>query len=218
MPVLYGAGVEQFLWMANHPLLYDGDGIADFDIRFKIRNGAGEIVFEGRETLPKGAAFRHDLSRHLDSGEALAVGSIQLDRFAKQPGVRGTTRPQIEVVTRKAAASLHFQAPTQAYDKVIAVRPRPGEERLLLTAVNCSRRTLEVTVDIAPPGSREAIAVMKRTIAPFAAELIEPSISAAAFDHSIGGLLELRFRTNGFGKLHIVSAVSDLSRLSLDHL
>lgn len=52
MPVLYGVGVRTYLWIANHSLLYvDQNELSDFDIRYTIRNEAGNVIHRGRELL-----------------------------------------------------------------------------------------------------------------------------------------------------------------------
>ncbi|MEZ5670403.1 MAG: hypothetical protein R3F55_23815 [Alphaproteobacteria bacterium] len=218
MPVLHGAGVEQFLWVSNHALLYQrGSGETDFRIAYQIRDTSGRIVLRARETLPVDGMLRLPLSQHLPPAEELTVGSVAVDRVAVRPGVRGTTRPQVEIVTASAAASLHFQAPNRGYRKSVSFHYRPTAERIFFTAVNCADApfSLSLSYRLAETGN-ETFATADHALGPFEGRLIEakPSLPAGRDE----ALVTADLRSSGYGKLHLLIASPDLSRLSLDHL
>ena len=51
MPVFYGGGVSEYLWMVNHQLLYDRLGSdAEFSIRYRLRDGGGS------DSLPRASS------------------------------------------------------------------------------------------------------------------------------------------------------------------
>ncbi len=214
MPVLAGKGVRQFLWMANYPLLFgERRDMAEFDVRFVVRDGAGAVVHRGRERLPENGILRHDLSQYLSApaGDGFSIGSIQVDRFALRPAARGTTRPQTEIVMNGSASSLHFQAATPRYDEYLGIPAGRDDETHFLSVLNCAARPFRLTVERAD-GAGEPIAV---ELGPHQARLVDVSQKRLPGG---GDLATLRFRSHGVGKLHLVIVNRRLGRVSLDHL
>jgi bacterioferritin-associated ferredoxin len=221
MPVFYGAGIQQYLWMANHSLLYDGvGGEHPFRVRYRLRDGAGREFHRARLTLEPDSELRQDLSACFPASDALAVGSITLDRFAAAPTVRGTTRPQIEIVGPHSATSLHFQAP--GHDQIRSSRTpwRPDVECGLFTIVNTGPRPYHVAFsywvnhDLGAP----QLGAAQCTVPPRGAMLHEVELSDKAQAVLDSSLLQIRWQARGAGKLHFVCLTRDGERLSIDHL
>lgn len=214
MPVLAGRGVQQFLWMANYPLLFgDRRDMAPFDVRFVVRDGSGAVVHRGRERLPENGVLRHDLSRYLPppAGEGFALGSVQVDRFALHPAARGTTRPQTEIVMNGSASSLHFQAATPHYDEFLSIPAGRDDEMHCLSVLNCAAQPFHLTIERVGGTSGPATV----DLGPHQARLVDISQPSLPGE---GDLATLRFRSRGVGKLHLVIFNRRLGRLSLDHL
>lgn len=218
MPVLYGQGIQQYLWLSNHPLLFEaGSGETGFRISYTVRDSAGRVVLRGNDALDVGGMMRVCLTQWLPASDHVMLGSIAVDRLAKRPGVRGTTRPQVEVVTRSGAASLHFQAPNRGYRSSVSFWSKPDSERTFFTAINCSKQPLKVRLSYALAETEGAVLTNEEyLLSGYECRLIEaapPAIGDAA-----GALITANLWTSGYGKLHLMIADPDLSRLSLDHL
>ncbi len=214
MPVLAGRGVQQFLWMANYPLLFgERRDMAPFDVRFVVRDGAGAVVHRGRERLPENGVLRHDLTQYLPApaGEAFAIGSVQVDRYALRPAARGTTRPQTEIVMNDSASSLHFQAATPRYDEHLSIPAGRDDEKHFLSVLNCAARPFRLEIERAG-GAGAPIAV---DLGPHQVRLVDVSQPRVPGG---GDLATLRFRSRGVGKLHLVIVNHRLGRVSFDHL
>ena len=214
MPVLAGKGVQQFLWMANYPLLFgERRDMAAFDVRFVVRDGAGAIVHRGRERLPENGVLRHDISQYLPapSGDGFALGSVQVDRFALRPAARGTTRPQTEIVMNGSASSLHFQAATPHYDEYLSIPAGRDDETHFLSVLNCAAGPLRLTVERIG-GAGELTTVELGSHQARLVDVSQPRVPGE------GDLATLRFRSEGVGKLHLVIVNHRLGRLSFDHL
>jgi bacterioferritin-associated ferredoxin len=214
MPVLVGAGVQQFLWMANYPLLFgERRDMAPFDVRFVVRDGAGAVLHRGRAALPENGVLRHNLSQYLPApaGEGFAICSVQVDRYARRPAVRGTTRPQTEILMNGSASSLHFQAATPHYDEYLSIPAGHDDETHFLSVLNCAARPFRLTIERAG-GTGEPIAV---NLGPHQARLVDVSQAPLPGE---GDLATLRFRSRGVGKLHLVIVNRRLGRVSFDHL
>jgi len=212
MPVLSGVGVEQFLCMANYPLLFGkADDVSDFDIRFVVRDGAGRVVHRGRERLPVNGVLRHSLTQYLPAGaDDLTLGSVQVDRFALRSAARGTTRPQTELVLKRSAATLHFQAATAHYDEYLTLPAAQDGEAHYLSVMNCARRPFRLVVE------RSAAAQpIKIELGAHESRLVDVSTPPS---DTRDGLATIHFRSQGLGKLHLVIVNRRLDRISLDHL
>ena len=220
MPVLARRDVEQFLWMANYPLLFgDRRDIADFDIRFVVRDGAGAVVHRGRERLPVNGVLRHNLSQYLaaGNGDGIAVGSVQVDRFALRQAARGTTRPQTELVLKRSASSLHFQAATPRYDEFLSLPAGRDDETHYVSVVNCAKRPFRLTVERGGH-TGETMGTTTVDLGPYQARLLDVSQPRGSQQDGSSDLATLRLRSEGFGKLHLIIVNHRLDRLSLDHL
>lgn len=221
MPVFYGAGTHQYLWMANHSLLYDGaGGEYPFRVRYRLRDGAGREVHRARLTLEPDSELCQDLSTYFSASDVLAIGSITLDRFAAAPTVRGTTRPHIEIVSPRSATCLHFQAPGHDQTRSFRTPWRPDVERGLFTIVNTGPRPYQVAFsywindDLGAPQLGAALC----KVPPHGALLHEVELSENAQAALASSLLQIRWQARGTGKLHFVCLTRDGERLSIDHL
>lgn len=216
MPVLIGSGVEQFLCMANYPLLFgNATDVSDYDIRFVVRDGAGKVMHRGRERLPVNGVLRHSLTQYLPArADGLAIGSVQVDRFALRPAARGTTRPQTELVLKRSAATLHFQAATMHYDEHLKLPAAQDGESHYLSVINCARRPFRLIVERGESTSA-AVQPIKIDLGAHEARLIDVSTPP---QDSRDGLATLHFRSRGYGKLHLAIVNRLLDRISLDHL
>ncbi len=220
MPVSYGGGVEQFLWMANHQLLYDGPGAdRDVRIRFRLRDSDGAVVHNERRMLESGTSFRLNLSSNFPQSAGLSIGSIAIDRYATGPMVRGTTRPQIEITCAKSAARLHFQAPAPDQTKSLRTRWRPEVERCLFSIINFGRRPYRVefayqTDDSLKP---ERLGEAECTVPPYGAAMHAVELPSHALGALGNGLLLLKWQTHDEGKPHFICMTRDGERLSIDH-
>jgi len=206
--------------MANHQLLYDGPGAdSDVRVRFRLRDGSGTIVHDESRMLERDASFRLNLSSHFPRTADLSIGSIAIDRYAGGPMVRGTTRPQIEITCAKSAASLHFQAPAPDQTRSLRTRWRPDVERCLFSIVNSGRRpyTVEFTYQTDNGREPQSLGAAECVVPPHGAVLHEVTLPVDANAKLGDGLLLLKWRTRGEGKLHFICMTRDGERLSIDH-
>lgn len=224
MPVLFGKGIEQFVCIANNSLLYEHDTCApDIEFDVIVRDETGRKVHHQTQVIPADGAGRILVSSHLGGAKSdgLRAGSVRVSRRAQRPGIRGTTRPQVEIVSKAGSCAVHTQAPGRLRDRWISAYHRPADERLFATAVNASSKPL--TVEIAYPFAQDAKtgiepAVHSLTVPPYGTVLHEIKLSDAASAALTGGLFGIRLNTGGLGKLHLFCATPNLDRFSIDHL
>lgn len=219
MPVLYGVGVRTYLWIANHSLLYvDQNELSDFDIRYTIRNEAGNVIHRGRERLPIKGEIRCDLTSALGTADELSIGSVQLDRLASRPAVRGTSRPQLEIVTPDSASALHFAAPNSGYNSSVALKYQPEEDRNLFTVQNCADAPFRLDLKYLPDSGAEVLHSVQLDLGAYESRLCAIELPEDARRALGDRLLMIQFRGAGLGRLHLLNTRNDYSRMSLDHL
>ncbi len=228
MPVVVGEGIEEWVWVANQSLLYEGKECPpDFDIDIIVRTADGETVYQATHGVGQGSALRLNVSRFLPPpvrhGEcpSLGVGSVQISRRARRPGFRGTIRPQIELVTPVGSCAVHSQAPGELPEQWFTNFYRPRDERIFLSVVNASARPL--SVEFAYPFSSSGVDVgapLIRTVhvPPQGARLHEIVLPDPHAEQFTGRLFSIRWRASGARKVHVLCATPTLDRFSIDHL
>lgn len=220
MPVFYGAGFDQYLWMTNRDVLFgETDLTVDFIVKFAIRDETGKVLRREKFSLKRGQSRRVNLSEGMPSSDVLRIGSIALDRFGRRPGLRGTTRPQTEIVGPSGASSLHFQAAGRRYSADIALCVTPNSEKVGFSAVNAGPDT--VTIRLRYFGAQDGIKLKEEQFAlpPFACRLHWVDLPEIGQSGATTSLVVLaNYEGIGLSKMHLVIADADLGRLSLDHL
>ena len=219
-PVLLGGGIVQRLWITNQHLLYKRgiDGPVPHIAEVTIRDAGGNVRHSARYDVSVDAVLDLELSRFLtDDGEVpdIAAGSIQIRQSWAKPGLRGTTRSQIEIATTKAVCAVHTQAPGPAATHRFTALSRPAEERLFYTVVNPSPQPLtgRVTVCGADTEASDPIAIPA-----FGAVVSEIGAPASGRGVPEDGVIGLAWQLDGHHKLHVICASPCLDRFSIDHL
>ncbi|MDJ0893600.1 MAG: hypothetical protein QNJ92_00545 [Alphaproteobacteria bacterium] len=230
-PVLLGPGIEQWLWIANQTVLYQGGKYDEFvsPMRAKIAVLDDEGAILDRETvriLP-GDALRSNLTERFESGRrkatknGLRVGTVDLTVWSESPGMWGTTRPHFEIVTPKSACAVHTQAPGPAGRHWFTCLLRPQKERLFSVVTNPDARPLSIRAGYslgvdqsgAPISMGPPITVPPRGAWIGEIDLPGKRVSSEQDDPAI-----LNWHISGRHKLHLLCASKDLSRFSIDHL
>jgi bacterioferritin-associated ferredoxin len=220
MPVLCAKGIAQWVCIANHSMLYEPGACApDTDFKLLVRDAAGREIHREVRSVAAGGAERILVSSYLEPKGELGIGSVQVSRRARRPGVRGTTRPQIEIVAAAGACAVHTQAPGRLRNRWVSVYHRPGDERVFASVVNASAKPLAVEIAY-PFVAGGGIDPVEHTlsVAPFGALLHEVKLAEPSARAMGDRLFGIRFNTGGLGKLHFLCATPNLDRFSIDHL
>ena len=161
-----------------------------------------------------------NLSHFFPATKELAVGSVAVDRFASRPTVRGTTRPQTEILFPRSAASLHFQAAGYGQNRDFLTVWCPDVERYMFTIVNSGRNPFHVvfTYHVDDDEMAGPLGADDRIVPPYGALLHEVTLSDTAEARLRDRLLRIHWRSRGYGKLHFVCMTREGDRLSIDHL
>lgn len=226
LPVLYGKGIETYLWMANNSLLFDGELCApDFELDLTIRNANGRILDRKKTVVGRDEYFREQISeilREADPDTDFAIGSVEIIQRGKFPGVRGTRRPQIEVVTPYSAAAIHGQGPYKLAEESSFMCPnKPGDELCFVSIVSVSNAPLSLTLKfpLELSGSDELAAITRTVeVPPFGAQLIDVTLKGELAEKFTYPVQTVGWNAGELQKLHLINATNDLQRISIDHL
>lgn len=224
MPVLRGSSVEQWVCVANNSILFErGLCAPPMEVSLLIRDRNGRQMHKETRTLEAEESLRVNVSDFLpdEPGQELTIGSVDIQRRAKKPGFRGTTRPQIEIVAAAGSCAVHSQAPGIAPDGAIAVLARPDDERLFLTFVNAEPQPFSTTISFPhhstgfPPLDPRRISV---TIPGHGTHLQEIILTDTERELLARKPFVIRWHGIGRRRSHILCATPNLDRFSIDHV
>lgn len=226
MPVVFGRKIESFALMANFSMMFDGEVCApEFDFTLIVRDETGDEIDRFSSRVGPEGFERVNVSGKLRQrypDVEIGVGSVEILQRAVSPGIRGTRRPQIEIVTEKAASALHGQAPYKAPASNYFICPnRPNDERAFLTIVSVSDRPMKLQVTKPTDLMKSADAapeVVEVTVPAYGAKLVDLSLPDTLARIFTEELMTVRWEAAGGQKVHLLTASRNLDRIALDHL
>jgi hypothetical protein len=212
--------------MANNSLLFEGELCApDFELDLTIRTANGRILDRKKTIVGRDEYFREQISeilREADPNTDFAIGSVEIIQRGKFPGVRGTRRPQIEVITPHSAAAIHGQAPYKlAAESYFMCPNKPGDELCFVSIVSVSNEPLSLTLKYPLELSEsDELDVVTRTVEvpPFGAHLMDITLKGELAKKFTNPVQTVGWNAGELQKLHLINATNDLRRISVDHL
>ncbi len=228
MPLLHGPGISTRLWLANYSLLYGADLPPEFTVRIRVRDGAGNIVRAEERRLAPQSELRFEASRFLPAADdvtpygrfGISAGSLEVDRIAGRPGVRGTTRPQVEFVSPGGSSTLHTQGLGKTMNRRFTCYHRPDVERIFFTVISDADEPRRVGLrvrEMTDTGPTRLL-LSRDTIVPARGTGIVPLRLDGEPDIPGGALVECHIEGALGGKVHAVCGAPDFSMLSFDHI
>ena len=218
IPILCGPNIETNLRITNHKLLFKEGHNPPFKIRYAIRNAAGRLLKRNTVLLDIGEELSVPVSTFLDppeEGQPFSIGMVEIDRFGRFPGTRGTTRPQVEILSKDGSSAVHSQANNSPGDIWFTAQNRTDEERLFVMLLNGSQADLvfSIAYPFSPLGvAAESLQAKQGKIA-----------GKGAYFHEITGIVSddlvysLRAQIGHAAKVMLLCTTPDLSRISVDH-
>jgi len=225
VPVVYGDGIEQWVWITNRSMLFEGNRCApNMHIELILRSPNGKIVHVEKKDVVSETSWRYEVGAQLakacpplQPGE-LGCGSVEIRRSGLSAGIRGTTRPQIEIVTQKAACAVHSQAMSGPGPHWFGCLYRPQYERMFFGMLNGVNRPQKVVIryPMGIPGV-DPVAHVERLPANGCVlhELKLPKDVATTLGDKA---VTVTWLGESFHKLWAICATPNLDRFSIDHL
>ena len=219
IPVLGGSGLESRLIVTNHDLLFEDRHSAELAVLVRVRDSAGAVVWRDRFRVGQGDELRVRLDEHLspEDGAEIYAGSADVRIRATRPALRGTSRPQIEILSAAGACAVHAQAIAGPSDTFFTVQARPDEERHFLVVLNGGNKEQQVELTAPHTGApchKDPAIVLPATLAARGAHLFEAPMAP---DLAPGTTYGIRTRCSGPNKIFLLCATPSLDRFSIDH-
>lgn len=158
IPLFHGPTVSTDIVVSNQFMVFGNEHCApDMDVDIDVFGRDGKQLASLTQRVAQGDVFRCTASGHLgdylDSSPVpgVALGTARVFRRARKPGFKGTTRPQVEIVGRAGASTVHGTAPglgRSASRGGITTVCRPNDERQFLSVVNPSKQPIEMEVQL----------------------------------------------------------------------
>lgn len=220
IPILDGKDIETWLTVTNHDLLFDERKSAPLTTDVVVRRGDGTRLWRRRFHIPPGEEMRVRVDEGIVSEPGtLAAGSATVVSRADHPAMRGTMRPQLEILAARGACALHAQGDAGPGDTWFSMQNRPDDERLFLLLINTSGK--RQTADISYPhdaGTAQPEAHAMLDLPARGTGLYEIALPPDAATR-IGNLpFSARASLQHPCRVYLVCATPTLDRFSIDHL
>jgi len=221
VPILTGRGIETWLTVTNHDLLFQDRKSAPLITSVEVRHGDGTRAWRGKYGVTQGSELKIRLDKHFQqSSDPLAVGSAHVSSRARHPAMRGTMRPQLEILAPAGTCGLHAQGDAGPGDTWFMVQNRPADQRLFLILMNNTGRaqTANITYphEVQPSG---IVPEVKATVVLTAhgTGLYEIIIPEALGERIASRPFSVRTHAERASRVYLVCATPALDRFSIDH-
>ena len=137
IPIIKGDNIETWLTITNHDLLFRERKSAPITSSIEIRATDGSFLFKDKIKIDLGEELKLRLDTYLKfESQPLVVGAAYINTYAKFPAMRGTIRPQFEILAEAGACALHAQGDVGPGDTWFTIQNKPLDQRIFLILVN----------------------------------------------------------------------------------
>jgi hypothetical protein len=216
--------LESWIWISNYSMMYEKSIFgARMDIELIVRDNLGYVKYKKKYFLDRESRLRVNVSQflladnNLDNGEIL-VGSLEIKRTPLEVGVRGTTRPHLEVLAKKGNGTVHTQGDSRREFGGFSCLYRPDTDITLIAVTNTdvnNKNNFYIEYPVGETLNFSGDLVKERIpIDPKATILYRIKLS----DTYIGRLIHIKWRFTSSRSVYVFCASNDLSQISIDHV
>lgn len=214
-PVINGPGIRQWVSISNHDLLFSRKAaLVPCEVDLKLYDTEGRIRYKDRHVVKPGEHFRLEISQYLEKTDTLNIGCLRIKRRYLKHGIRGATRPQIEIDSDKGTCGLHTQGPMGGFSSFMHL-PFSANERLFFAAINCQASPIRMFFAYPLDGGSKTTETI--TIPGFGARLHEIIPQDKINPHSQSFDMELSAEYPARRRCLLLIADKNLSKLSITH-
>jgi hypothetical protein len=220
IPIIAYQNVDSWVWVANHSILYEGKVFApDMGVTLIIRDKIGSKLHEEIYSLEKEKYLRVNVSKFLlraNKNEGLTYGSLEVRRSTKEVGFRGTTRPQLEIVSPNGNGVVHTQGRSFCKNGGFSCFYRPNNEKIFISVINLEKnKTLNFSISY-PLGSTNMIKDVV-SIQPSGTKFYEIKLNKSLHEEYLNKPIDIKWNIEGSKLIYVICASECLDSFSIDH-
>jgi bacterioferritin-associated ferredoxin len=218
-PIIYNHNIKIKIWISNYANLYQDDNkIVNHKLKFTLYNSIGQIVWKKNYFLKKNDNLIIDIPNELinqSSSDQLSSGWICLGKKSETPGFKGTTRPQIQILTDKSSCAVHGQNIHVRNGGSHSYVYNPKYERQFLSFFNIGKNKINLYLSYLNKDDK-FVYLINFNLEPLNSKIIEIDLANANFNEFDPVII--RWEGKGLYKTHVFISDKNLERLSIDHL
>lgn len=226
-PVFYRESLKEIIWFSNYPNFFEKQyPEIDFVVKMKFYNKFGKEIWSIVKDLKSSHSWQQEVPTHLLKEEdkskyELQLGLLVVSIKAKNFGIRGTTRPQVQILTSTSSSAVHGQAANKFKNKggIISIY-QPEIEDHFLSFINPSNAKTDLTINCPsdPLDNRTNIEIQKKVhIPPFGTYLHNVTRAENIKSVKSGGYFNIDWFANGVLKAHLLVCSKNFDRISIEH-
>jgi len=215
IPIIKGQSVSSFVIVSNFSLFNEGIVCAPSAlIKVVVRDGLGSICHKKSYVLNKEEKLKVNVSNFLPAqeNERFSVGSVEVLRNFSASGVRGTTRPQLEISSHGGNGMVHMQSDSLNKSGGFSCVYRPKEDRLYVAIINTGKAKITFLVECMQKNLGVSVKD-KVVINPYETKLYPVSSDKLISDNWV----DIKWSTNGRRSIYVLCSSIDDNLFSVDH-
>lgn len=218
-PVIFKENIQTKVWISNFGNLYkDQKNIVEHKIRINFYNSIGNIIWSHNCIVNKNENKIIDIPTKLlgKSKDSLwSSGWLRVEKKSLSSGYRGTTRPQIQIISNNSTCSVHGQNIKLNNGGFYSYINNPNSERQLLSFFNIGNKKINIKLDYLNQ-ENELINFSHISLDSLHSKIIEVKLEDKGFKE----FEPINIKWSGIGhyKAHIYITDKKIERMSLDHL
>jgi len=218
--------LDSWIWIANNSMMHEREVFGSkMDVELIVRNHLGDIKHKKKYFLDHEDCIHENVSQfllkdvELDNNEILA-GSLEINRLPIEIGVRGATRPQLEILAKEGSGAVHTQGKGRSGGGGFSCLYRPDTDIIFIAITNTDTNnkndfSIEYPINNALNFNKGKDIVKDCiSIPPRGTILHEVKLG----DDYIDQLIHMKWSSTGSKSSYVFCVSTDLSQISIDHV
>lgn len=218
-PIIYKENIQIKVWISNFGNLYkDQKNIVEHKIKMNFFNSTGNIIWKNNFTVKKNENKIIDIPNKLleeSENNSLSSGWLCVEKKSLSSGYKGTTRPQIQIITNNSSCAVHGQNIQVKDGGFHSYVNNPKAERQFLSFFNIGKNRANIKLSYLNQ-ENEYISFGHLSLNSLNSKIIEVKLNDKGFKEF--DPINIKWSGAGLYKAHIFITDKNLERISLDHL
>jgi bacterioferritin-associated ferredoxin len=218
-PIIFKENIQTKVWVSNFGNLYkDQKNIVEHKIKINFFNSIGNIIWNYSCIVNKNENKIIDIPTELLKklkDDPWSNGWLRVEKKSLSSGYKGTTRPQIQIISNKSSCSVHGQNIKINNGGFYSYVNNPKSEKQLLSFFNIGKKKINIKLDYLSQ-ENEFINFDHISLNSLNSKIIEVKLDDKGFKEF--DPINIKWSGIGHYKAHIYITDKKIERMSLDHL